>query len=87
MLKIFTRPKTVTGVFQKFTTDLNSVMQAQHIVADKAIEEQEQLKAKMDASIARQVTAEAEVSQANCAIKNIGELLGVESDAREEESN
>lgn len=78
MINILNKPTTVKGVFDNFTSELRRVSDAQQIIADKAIVEQEVLQSRLESAQCRAVTAEGEVSQTANAIKNIGELLGVQ---------
>lgn len=75
----FTRTATVKSVFEKFTSELTKVKEQQNQIVDKAAKEQKDLQEKIEAAADRQLNAEKEVDQANLAIKNIGEMLGVQT--------
>ena len=72
------KAKTVKSVFDKFTADLEKVSDQQQAAANTAFSKREELKAKMEVQKTKVIIAEGQVAQAARAIKNIGELLGVE---------
>lgn len=72
--------KTVGDVFATFTAELEEVTEQHKQVANDARAEQEFLENALATEQDREQAAEAQVSQAAQAMKNIGELLGIKAE-------
>lgn len=71
--------KTVASVFTKFTKELSEVVAVQQQVVDTSKDAQNKLKASLTLQEEREQLAQNEITQAETAIKNISNLLGVAS--------
>jgi hypothetical protein len=74
------KPKTVATVFSKFTKGLSEVIATQNLMAAEAVSKQEVLQVVLADQRAVEHLANSEVTQAENAIKNIGELLGISTE-------
>lgn len=74
------KPKTVMGVYEKYTAELKKVQQQQEAKAKNAKLEQERLQARLNTEAEKEKAAEAETKLATAAMESFAELLGISKD-------
>lgn len=86
-MRISFKTPSVKTVYQEFIAKLDYVIEYQEKKVINSLQKQELLTSALETAQEQQVLAEKEVKLANKAIKNIGVLLGVETNESGEEDH